>query len=190
MTVSRKRGGKGGLGASLPSKISRTFRRRRNVAKRLGNRKRNVTLDSNVLIAYVTSKKDNSVVRKVVTKSMTDDRLMLTDVIYEECLKYANKKNSRATRGYISQELKSVQPNIIDISPIPSDADLLKKYKIRDKTDLKILYSVDMTDSVILVTMDDDFSDVEGLKARIMEPKEYLTDKGKKEKPTKKRGGK
>ena len=178
-------GRKKGFIASMPSKLSRIFRRKENVAKRIGNTKRNVTLDSNVLIAYVTSKKDNSIIRKVVTKSMTDDRLMITDVIYEECLKYATKKDSKMTGEEISKKLLSVQSGIIDISPVPPDADLLKKYKIRDIKDLKILYSVDMTDSVILVTMDDDFSDVKGVKAKIMDPKQYLAeDRSKKEKPT------
>lgn len=168
------------FGASLPSKVSRTFRKKENVAKRIGNTKRNVTLDSNVLVSYVVSKRDNTVNKKVVTKSTTDDRLMLTDVIYEECLRYADKPKARATKEEMTVGLKGITPHIIDISPVPPDSELMKKYKIRDQKDLKILYSVDMTDSVILVTMDDDFSDVKGMKAKIMNPAEYLRDDGKK----------
>jgi len=44
--------------------------------KEIGKRtfkKRNVTLDSNVLISYVISKRDDTIVRKVVTKSITED---------------------------------------------------------------------------------------------------------------------
>ena len=51
-------------------------------------------------------------------------------------------------------------------------------YDIRDDDDLKILYSVNMTDSVILVTKDDDFKgNVAGIKARIMDPKSYFYEK-------------
>jgi len=171
----------------LPSKVSRTFRRKKNVAKRIGNTKRNVTMDSSVLISYVISKKDNTINKKVVTKSTTDDRLMLTDVIYQECLKYTRGKNARVTKEEMSGKLKMIAPEIISISPVPSEKDLMKKYRIRDKNDLKILYSVDMTDSVILVTVDDDFSDIEGLKAKVMRPTEYLFEQEKVKRTTKRR---
>jgi predicted nucleic acid-binding protein len=144
--------------------------------------RRNVTLDSNVLISYVISKRDDTIVRKVVIKSVTDDRLMLTDVIFAECQKYADKHESRTTKDEMSRKLKELSPEIIDISPVPSNDELKKRYKIRDLEDMKILYSVEMTNSVILVTLDDDFSDVKGLKAKIMRPGEYLyEEKGKNE---------
>ena len=44
--------------------------------------KRNITLDTSVLIAWIITKHEDSIVKKVVTKSITDDRLMLTDIIY------------------------------------------------------------------------------------------------------------
>ena len=137
-------------------------------------RNRNVTLDTSVLIAWVITKDENSIVKKVVTKSITDDRLMLTDVIYEECLKYADKRKSKTSKDEISEKLTILSPNVVKISPIPPDEELLKKYKIGDTNDLKILYSVEMTDSVILVTYDDDFSDIEGVRAKIWSPVEYL----------------
>jgi hypothetical protein len=85
--------------SSIPSKISRTFRKKENVSKRIGNTKRNLTLDSDVHIAWVYSKKDGSVVGKVVTKSVTQDRLMLTDVIYDECIKQGDKRKAPLSRG-------------------------------------------------------------------------------------------
>jgi len=136
--------------------------------------KRNITLDTSVLIAWIITKHEDSIVKKVVTKSITDDRLMLTDIIYEECLKYADKRKSKASNEEITAKLSALSPKIIKISPIPSDEELLKRYRIRDTNDLKILYSVEMTDSVILITYDDDFSDIEGVKAKIMDPVEYL----------------
>ncbi|MCL2032012.1 MAG: PIN domain-containing protein [Methanomassiliicoccaceae archaeon] len=163
-----------GFWAYLPSKLSRMFRRKENVDKRIGDTKRNVTLDSSVLISYVISKHNDTTVKKVVTKSVTDDRLMLTDVIFDECLRYTDKRKSRTTKENMSMKLRDVSPKIIDISPVPSTEELMKKYKVRDLDDLKILYSVEMTDSVILVTLDDDFTDVEGIKAKIMRPEQYL----------------
>jgi predicted nucleic acid-binding protein len=112
---------------------------------------------------------------------VTDDRLMLTNIIYDECLGYADKKGARATKDEVSKKIKEISPDIIEIRRVPKDSKLSKKYKIRDVNDLKILYSADKTKSVILVTMDDDFSDVKGLKAKVMKPKDYLIeDKGRK----------
>ena len=135
-----------------------------------------MTLDTNVLIAYVISKHNNSVAKKVVTRSITDDRLMLTDIIRDECLAYTRKPGARVSWKTMDEKLKQICQDVIELKPIPCMNELLKKYKIRDPKDMKILYSVDMTDSVIIVTYDDDFLDggVEGIKARIMHPKDYL----------------
>jgi len=141
-------------------------------------RKRNVTLDTNVLIAYVISKKNNSLSKKVVMKSITDDRLMLTDIIMDECLRYTRTKQAKVTAAVMEEKLKEISDHIIELKPIPSVKELAERYRIRDIGDLKILYSVEMTDSVILVTYDDDFFDgVEGLKARIMRPYRYVEDR-------------
>ena len=151
------------------------------ISKYKNRKRRKVTLDSNVLISYVISKKDNTINKKVVIKSVTDDRLMLSDVIFEECLRHADGKKARATREEIASKLLEISPEIIQISPVPPTEDLLMRYKIRDLSDLKILYSVEMTESVILVTMDDDFSDVTDLKAKIMRPGDYLFEKNGRE---------
>ena len=145
-------------------------------------RKRNITLDTNILVAWVLSKKEGSITRRVITKSITDDRLMLSDVICDECLGFAETKSgqkAKVTKEYIAARLDELNVNVIRISPVPSDDELKKMgYRIRDDEDLKILYSVSMTDSVTLVTRDDDFSgDVAGIKARIMDPESYLRDR-------------
>jgi len=140
-------------------------------------RKRNVTLDTNVLIAYVISKRNNSLSKKVVMKSITDDRLMLTDIIMDECLSYARSPRAKVTTAEMKEKLKEISDHIIELKPIPSVKELAERYRIKDINDLKILYSVEMTDSVILVTYDDDFRHgVEGIKARIMHPKKYLNE--------------
>jgi len=138
-------------------------------------KERNVTLDSSVLISYVISKKDDSIVKKVVTKSVTDDRLMITDIIADECLAYTDKQQAAVSRSVMWKKLKELCPQIIELKPMPSVKELQRRYKIRDVKDLKILYSVEMTDSIILVTYDDDFFDgVEGVKAKIVRPVDYL----------------
>jgi len=182
--VIQKRDRNGMFTTSIWSKIERGLVTPRG-PRHKRNEKRNVTLDSNVLISYVISKRDNTVTRKVVTKSVTDDRLMLTDVILEECITFADKPKGKKlglTKEKIDSELNELSKNIINISPVPSEEELKRKYRIRDRGDLKILYSVEMTDSVILVTWDDDFTDVKGLKAKIMKPPEYLNESKKKHK--------
>jgi len=144
----------------------------------MARKRRNVTLDSNVLIGWLLSKKDDSVVRKVVIKSVNEDRLMLTDVIYAECLKHADGRKARISKEEIAAKLKGICPELIRITPIPPEDELAERYRIRDKTDLKILYSVEITESVILVTYDKDFfGDVWGVKAEILRPGDYLCEK-------------
>lgn len=137
---------------------------------------RRVTLDSSVLIAYVISKKDDSVVKKVVMKSTTDDSLMITDVIMDEVLAFSEKKRSSATRECIEQAISGLDVPIVEIRPIPDEHALQARYGIRDIGDAKILYSVETTGSVILVTYDDDYFDgnVKGLDLEIMDPTVYL----------------
>jgi predicted nucleic acid-binding protein len=88
---------------------------------------------------------------------------------------YTNKQRARVSGDIMWERLRELCPQIIEVKPMPSVDELQKRYKIRDVKDLKILYSVEMTDSVILVTYDDDFFDsVEGVTARIIRPADYL----------------
>jgi predicted nucleic acid-binding protein len=147
----------------------------------LGRKRRNVTLDTSVLVAWIISKKEGSLYRVVVTKAVTEDRLMLTDVIWDECLDFANKKRGRKigiTKEAIATKLRELDAKVIPIKPVPSNDELRAMgYDMRDIGDLGILYSVNMTDSVILVTKDDDFmGDVKGIQAKIMDPKSYVNE--------------
>jgi predicted nucleic acid-binding protein len=133
-------------------------------------------LDTSVLIAWVITKNDDSIVKKVVLKAVNEDRLMLSDIIYDECLKYGDKRKAKATKEEIVAKLTELGP-VVRISPVPPEEELLKRYRIRDRDDLRILYSVEMTNSVILVTYDDDFSgDIGCITAEIMRPENYLYD--------------
>ena len=143
-----------------------------------------MTLDSNVLISYIISKNEESNTKKTFKKSITDDHLMLTDIIYEECMDFCDKLGSKIEEIDVSEKLNEVG-YVILLLPVPPTDELKKKYKIRDENDLKILYSADKTKSVILVTMDKDFDDVSGVNAKIMSPREYLNE-GRKNKKAKK----
>ncbi|MCL2712515.1 MAG: hypothetical protein FWD37_04495 [Methanomassiliicoccaceae archaeon] len=121
--------------------------------------KRKITIDSNVIIASVFSKRvpDESTSQRVIIKCKTCDIPILTDIIVDECLKRARKPNSKTSTQTMKEKLNNISPSIIELKPIPSVEELMKKYNIRDKRDLKILYSADKTDSVILITQDKDF---------------------------------
>ena len=137
---------------------------------------RRVTLDTCVLISYIISKKDGSVVKKVVNKAKEDDELMITDIIRDELLKYPEKKGSRIGKKDIEDALKRLDVPIMVVGPPPSLEELVERYSIRDVADLPILYSVDLSRSTILVTYDDDFFDgsVQGVEVEIMDPLAYL----------------
>jgi len=82
---------------------------------------------------------------------------MLADIIVEECLRRAIKPKSRVSIIEMRERLKEISSDIKVLRPIPSFRELSEKYNIRDKKDLKILYSADKTGSVIIVTQDRDF---------------------------------
>ena len=143
--------------------------------RRVANYSRRVMLDTSVLVSYVRSKRDGTIVKKVVTKSHTEDTLMMTNLLRDEVLKYADRSDNDLTREDIEFALDELNPIIQYVDPVENEA-LIDQYRIRDQNDLKILYSVDTTESEILVTYDDDFFavGVEGIEAEIMDPVAYL----------------
>ena len=138
--------------------------------------RRKVTLDTNILVSYIISKKDKSVVKSVVTKTIRDDELIITDIIRDEVLAYADKNGALATISELQRKIDGLGVPIISIGPAPSAKDLQRRYGIRDIKDGKILYSVETTESVILVTYDDDFFDgkLKGVDVEVMDPVVYL----------------
>ena len=136
---------------------------------------RKVMLDTSVLVSYMRSKKDGSIVKKVVTKSHTEDTLMMTNLLKEEVLKYADHDDNNLTRADIERALNALNPVVKIVDPVDEET-LAKRYGIRDVNDLKILYSVDTTEAEILVTYDDDFFavGVSGIEAEIMDAVAYL----------------
>ncbi|MCL2607692.1 MAG: PIN domain-containing protein [Methanomassiliicoccaceae archaeon] len=152
----------------------------------LRRKKRRVTVDANILIAYIVSKKEGSLERKVLIKAANDDRLLITDVIMDECINFAYKKEGRKrglTEAAIAAKIRELDLKIISIKPIPSDDELKAAgYAIRDDDDLKILYSVSTINADIFVTRDDDFKgDVRGIRAKIMDPVSYIREEDRRQ---------
>ncbi|MDR0791224.1 MAG: type II toxin-antitoxin system VapC family toxin [Methanomassiliicoccaceae archaeon] len=141
-----------------------------------GDSKRNVTLDSNIIIGHAISKNDDSLLRCVVIKCVSEDIPMLTGAIVKECLNYTRKADSKISYTAMKKRLNEISTNVIELEPISME-ELERKYKIRAKKDLIILHSAEFTGSVIIVTQDQHFNDVKGVKAKIMHPKEYLHEK-------------
>jgi predicted nucleic acid-binding protein len=121
--------------------------------------RKKVTLDSNVIISGVTY--GSKTANKAIDRSVEDDRLMMTNVIYDECMKHA--KDKKKSQSVMKKRLDEIAPNVIQIE-VPTQKELKKKYRIRDDNDYKILYSADVTNSKILVSGDNDFhqNDVKG----------------------------
>jgi len=138
-------------------------------------KRRNVTFDTNVLLEFVLSKKEDSVIRKAIAKAVEKDRLMLTDVILDEAMAYEQKdRTGKYDAETIRARLTGIAGDPIVISPIPDILDLKKMFEIDDEDDLKILWSAQMTNSVIIVTSDRHYFHVSGVRARILRPDEYL----------------
>ena len=138
-------------------------------------KRRNVTFDTNVLLEYVLSKKEDSLIRKAIAKAVEKDNLMLTDVILDEAMAYERKDTTgRYDADAIRVKLIEIAGAPIIISPIPDVIDLKKMFEIDDEDDLKILWSAQMTNSVIIVTSDKHYFHVSGVSARILTPDEYL----------------
>ena len=133
-----------------------------------------VVMDTSVLIAYIRSKDDGSLSKATVTKALTEDTLMITDLIWAECLKYHLKKSHKVTYEDIERALRDLDVKVFYTDPM-SEEELEARYDIEDGNDRKILYSVDTTKSTIFVTYDDDFfRRVNGVEAAVMDPFMYL----------------
>ncbi len=120
---------------------------------------------------------------RVIKKSTTDDELIITNIILVECARHSKKKGVKFTEEEIIGRVKSLgEPIILEVAPMD---ELKERYYIRDDDDYAILFSVDETDTEILVTGDKDYFDprypVKGIRARILKPKQYLEEDSEKD---------
>jgi len=146
--------------------------------------KRKITLDSSVIISDVIF--NSEVAKEAVEKSTSEDEMMFTNIIFDECVNFTDKKNNKSmTKDEMEDELIERFGIPIEVD-LPSDEELKKKYFIRDIGDLKILHSAEKTGSKLIVTRDEDLLDkkVKGPKGvKIVEMYKYVG----KEPPPKKR---
>jgi len=143
----------------------------------LFSRKKKVTLDTNVILSGLMF--DSKTCMDAIEKSTTDDQMMMTNIIYAECLQQTKKQNSPKTEAELKEQMRQHLPDPTHID-LPPDTELKKMYTIRDDKDLKILYSAEATRSEVLVTGDKDFyeSNFKGPKnVKILKPHDYLESK-------------
>jgi len=145
-------------------------------------KRRKVTLDANTIISGLRDGKNGeTTTNKVLKKSVTEDELMLTNVIFIEVDRYVETRTKGDAKDKMKGKLERIAKDVIAIE-LPPDAELKRMYRIRDDDDYKILYSADVTGSEVLVTGDDDFHDPKTKgpeNVRIVRPREYLNEKRK-----------
>ena len=159
--------------------IKKTNRPTRSLRIRIRNSvfgKRKVTLDTSVILSDIVF--DSKTAKEAVGKSTTDDEIMFTTIIYDECINFTGSKKNRKnmTKDEMDKQLKERFGGPIEIDT-PSVEEMKKKYWVRDDEDLKILHSAELTRSKIIVTRDDDLLDpnMKGpKKVRIVEMYEYI----------------
>jgi len=138
--------------------------------------KQKVTLDTSVIISDIVF--DSEVAKEAVEKSTTEDEMMFTSIIFDECMNFTDSKKNRKsmTRDEMEDELikRFGIPMEIKIPPIE---ELKGRFQIRDEEDLKILHSAERTRSKLIVTRDDDLLDpnLKGLRyTKVVEMYEYV----------------
>ena len=138
-----------------------------------------MTFDSSVLISYIGSKNGTTLADKAINKAKTDGIPIITNILLEECVAVTERK--KTGRGQITAPKEEVCLKLSSIGkivriPLVSDDELKERYGNRDVTDLKILYSADMTGCVLLIAYDKDFlqSEIGGLDMVVVHPSEYL----------------
>ena len=107
---------------------------------------------------------------KVINKSLAEDDLQITSVNYNEVCHAAKKSSIKAERknkkprmtyeatveGLNTIVRRTRKKKVIPLT-VPPDAELKKRYRIRDASDRKIIYAADVTGTEILVTEDKDY---------------------------------
>lgn len=76
-------------------------------------RHRKVMMDSNVLISGLAYNSSEPV--KAIRKAKDDDTVIITSVVRDECLRYANGKRSKISAKSMSNELSKISPEVIQI---------------------------------------------------------------------------
>ena len=125
-------------------------------------------LDTNILCPGLRFPRGKNA--KAIEKSLEEDDLQITSINYDEVCHAARrsaakaKKNNKKPRMTYEETVNALnnvvartkKGRVIPLNPL-SDDELEKKYPNRDKSDRKIIYAADKTDTEILVTEDKDY---------------------------------
>ena len=129
--------------------------------------------DTNILVAYVLSKSDNSLVCAVFDKVREADTLVVTNQVMDEIYRL-DLSGEGIYRDDVTRALKKLKPSLVFVVN-PGDADL-ERYSIDDPRDKPILYSADMVNARVILTNDKAWfrNNVSGVNAEIMDLLGYL----------------
>lgn len=138
-------------------------------------KRRRVSVDANLLMAAVAYK--SKIMPEVIDKVRKRDTLVISNIIMFQCTRQSLKKKCNLAAEEISDAIFAMNPEVVMVDILPVE-ELSKRYSIRDESDLETLYSIDMSDTEIFLTGDDDFYDPirppTGVSVRFMRPREYL----------------
>ena len=128
--------------------------------------------DTNILVTYVKSKSDGTLVCAVFDKVRKSDTLIITNQVMEELYRIDIGKNYGHEE--ITAALRRLRPKMVFVIN-PTEADL-EGYHIDDPNDRQILYSADLSKAEVILTNDKAWfrDNVSGLDAVVMDPMGYL----------------
>lgn len=156
-------------GTRLSANSGDSYPSQRNARRAISNSV--VFPDTNVLVAYVLSKSDNSLVCTVFDMVRESDTLVVTNQVLDEL--YRIDLSKKTTTGDITKAMRRLNPALVFVRN-PSESDL-RMFTIDDPNDRKILYSADKVNAAIILTNDAAWfrDNVSGVDAQVMDLMAY-----------------
>ena len=127
-----------------------------------------IMLDTNVLLSAVIFRSTS--MWKMMTKIMTDHRLVLSSYVIDECYEVVQRKKP-ALISALDRLFESIPFEMVHT---PQNLPEHGWFVIRDKDDEKVLYSAIAADVDVLITGDKDFCDIEIEKPEILTPSQFV----------------
>ena len=126
-----------------------------------------IMLDINVLISYILF--NNKMMNLFYDYILNNEQLILSNIIVDEIRKVFKRKFSDKI-CVLEKFISDLDIEIINIDKIEPNL-----FQIRDANDYPILYSAIKGNVDIFITGDNDFTDVDITKPKIMTIKQYIT---------------
>ena len=127
-----------------------------------------IMLDTNVLLSAVIFRSTS--MWKMMTKIMTDHRLVLSSYVIDECYEVVQRKKP-ALISALDRLFESIPFEMVHT---PQNLPEHGWFVIRDKDDEKVLYSAIAADVDVLITGDKDFCDIEIEKPEILTSSQFV----------------